>query len=282
MKSEWRVWSLALAAALVLAGCVVAPPDPYEDERYYAVPPPRVESRGYPPVAGYLWFDGYWMWGVRGHEWAPGYWVSPYEYSRALALRRQHEQQRELMIARERARAQEARARDHEREHRRAQELERERQREGVRDRDAARERDRIPEQPRERTQPREWMQPRDRTQDREREQDTQRLRERDPEREHHAVQPQQTWPVVRPGSGGERYGSRDPQPRREGMQERDPSPRLHEQTQRSAQVGSSRPPAAVQPEEDADRQSEREHRRQRPRTDRAEWGERWRQPDQR
>lgn len=69
----------ALAAALLLAGCVVTPePYSYYDGPVYVdPPPPRVEYPGYAPVAGYVWIGGYWNWSGHRHEWVPGRWDSP-------------------------------------------------------------------------------------------------------------------------------------------------------------------------------------------------------------
>lgn len=248
MKAQWRIWTLVAAAAGLLSGCVVAPVDPYDDDQYRYPPQPRVESRGYPPAAGYLWLDGYWMWGTRGYEWMPGYWVPSHEHQRALMLRRQHEQQRELMMARERARAQElARARAQEQARQRAQE--------------------------RERDQQREWMRERERAQQRER--DQQRLRER----EHQAVPPNDTRAAVRP----ERSWSRDSH-RHDDAQARD-SYRTRERPQNgSSSAGAVRPsaPPAGQPTADESRESRREYRRDRPRHDHPERDQRGPEPDQR
>lgn len=69
-----RLWSLMLAGSLVLGGCAVVPVDEYgyydDDYGYYehdtviVTPPPRVEYRGLPPTAGYIWIDGYWTCGL--------------------------------------------------------------------------------------------------------------------------------------------------------------------------------------------------------------------------
>lgn len=81
---------LSLAAALALGGCVVAPAHNhrYESEEIIygptsstyvliAPPAPRVEYRGYPPVVGYIWIDGYWSWGGVSYAWVPGRWAAP-------------------------------------------------------------------------------------------------------------------------------------------------------------------------------------------------------------
>ena len=93
--------ALALSAATLLGGCVVATPPP----RVYA-PPPRVYEPPPPPAYeepavdvevratepppplpdyeqppcpedGYLWTPGYWAWGGGGYYWVPGTWVQP-------------------------------------------------------------------------------------------------------------------------------------------------------------------------------------------------------------
>ncbi len=78
MKTRFLILPLAVATA-VLAGCVVAPaPRPYYGEAVVvAPPPPRVEVVGPPPVAGYLWIDGFWSWRGSRHEWVPGRWEAP-------------------------------------------------------------------------------------------------------------------------------------------------------------------------------------------------------------
>lgn len=69
----------ALAATLLLTGCVVTPePYSYYDGPVYVdPPPPRVEYPGYAPVAGYVWIGGYWNWSGHRHEWVPGRWDAP-------------------------------------------------------------------------------------------------------------------------------------------------------------------------------------------------------------
>ena len=76
-------WPVLIAACLGLGACAVVPADDYgyyDDDRYYeremviVTPPPRIEYRGLPPAAGYIWIDGYWnRVGTRPH-WVPGYW----------------------------------------------------------------------------------------------------------------------------------------------------------------------------------------------------------------
>lgn len=69
----------ALAAALLLAGCVVTPEhySYYDGPVYVDPPPPRVEYPGYAPVAGYVWIGGYWNWSGHQHVWVPGRWDAP-------------------------------------------------------------------------------------------------------------------------------------------------------------------------------------------------------------
>lgn len=77
-KGRFR-WSAPLIAAILLGGCVVAPIDRYgyEEEVVIVAPAPRIEYRGYPPVAGYLWIDGYWNRVGQGHHWVGGRWAPP-------------------------------------------------------------------------------------------------------------------------------------------------------------------------------------------------------------
>ncbi len=65
---------LLLAAGVSLVGCVVTPQPSYV---YREPPPPRVEYAGYPPITGYIWISGYWVWGGHGYEWLPGRWEAP-------------------------------------------------------------------------------------------------------------------------------------------------------------------------------------------------------------
>jgi hypothetical protein len=92
--------ALALSAATLLGGCVVATPPPRvyaPPPRVYEVPPPpayepavEVEVRATeapPPLPdyeqppcpeeGYLWTPGYWAWAGGGYYWVPGTWVQP-------------------------------------------------------------------------------------------------------------------------------------------------------------------------------------------------------------
>ena len=100
-----RLWSLMLAGSLALGGCAVVPVDEYgyyeDDYGYYerdtviVTPPPRVEYRGLPPAASYIWIDGYWSWGGHRHDWVPGYWAPPGTRSRAIVQHRQFERHRD-------------------------------------------------------------------------------------------------------------------------------------------------------------------------------------------
>lgn len=100
-----RLWSLVLAGSLVLGGCAVVPVDEYgyydDDDGYYeretviVTPPPRVEYRGRPPVASYIWIDGYWNWVGHRHDWVPGYWAPPGTRPRAIVQHRQFDRHRD-------------------------------------------------------------------------------------------------------------------------------------------------------------------------------------------
>lgn len=69
---------LAALASIVLSGCIVAPIGPYRGGVVQVAPPaPRYEVAGAPPVAGYLWIDGYWGWSGGRHVWQPGHWTAP-------------------------------------------------------------------------------------------------------------------------------------------------------------------------------------------------------------
>lgn len=91
MKLRSTFWPAMIAGSLGLGGCTVLPADDYGyygDGRYYAhetvivTPPPRIEYRGLPPAAGYLWIDGYWnRIGPRPY-WVPGYWRAPAAHPR--------------------------------------------------------------------------------------------------------------------------------------------------------------------------------------------------------
>lgn len=68
---------LALAIAVLVSNACVVAPTPYDAVVTVAPPPPRVEYQGYPPVVGYVWIGGYWLWTGRRHEWVPGRWEAP-------------------------------------------------------------------------------------------------------------------------------------------------------------------------------------------------------------
>lgn len=74
-----RLLLAMIAATLLLSACVVAPVSrPYYGEAVIVAPPShRVEYGGPPPVAGYVWIDGFWNWGGSRHEWVPGRWEAP-------------------------------------------------------------------------------------------------------------------------------------------------------------------------------------------------------------
>lgn len=187
MKSalpQWQTWVLALAAAGVLGGCVVAPADSYSyyDDGYVAPPPPRAEHRGYPPAVDYIWIDGYWDRAGRGYDWVPGYWVPPSERWRLqqrIERERAWERERERAIARQHERDREDdRRRDRERQ---AREREREQQawRERDRQREAAADRERAErERQRDRDARQREQDRRERERERERDRDKQELRE--------------------------------------------------------------------------------------------------------
>lgn len=91
MKLCSTFWPAMIAGSLGLGGCAVLPADDYryyDDGRYYGhetlivTPPPRIEYRGLPPAAGYIWIDGYWNRVGPRPYWVPGYWRPPVVHSR--------------------------------------------------------------------------------------------------------------------------------------------------------------------------------------------------------
>jgi hypothetical protein len=78
-----RSSTLGLLACVMLtasvAGCVVAPADPYYvgDTVTVAPPAPQVEVYGPAPGPGYIWMGGYWNWVGGRHVWVGGHWSSP-------------------------------------------------------------------------------------------------------------------------------------------------------------------------------------------------------------
>ena|SRR5215471_3333536 len=77
MTRKLRVAALtvALFGALALSGC--------EHSRFYAgvnlaPPPPMVVGPvGRPPSPGWMWTDGYYVWGGNRWMWQPGRWARP-------------------------------------------------------------------------------------------------------------------------------------------------------------------------------------------------------------
>jgi hypothetical protein len=92
MKNKYLTYSvLALTTMTILSACVVAPaPAPYyrADVIYpdappppliaYSPPPPQqYEVVGVPPVPGYFWISGVWIWEGGRHVWHSGHWSAP-------------------------------------------------------------------------------------------------------------------------------------------------------------------------------------------------------------
>jgi len=91
MKNSKSVTTaLALSAAILVSGCIVAPaPYHYRAEVVYpevapapvvsyAPPPaPQMEIIGVPPVEGYFWISGVWLWEGGHHVWHAGHWQAP-------------------------------------------------------------------------------------------------------------------------------------------------------------------------------------------------------------
>lgn len=78
MKSNRSAFlPLSLFAALFLGACttVVRDPGPAPRVLYRDMPPPVSEVRPPPPVAGYNWVPGHYVWRQTGWTWLPGYYV---------------------------------------------------------------------------------------------------------------------------------------------------------------------------------------------------------------
>ena len=87
-RLSWPFIGATSLLSLALAGCVVAPAQPYYSgapaQPYYAgapvmvaPPPPQVEVIGVAPVAGYIWIGGFWNWVGGRHVWVGGHWEAP-------------------------------------------------------------------------------------------------------------------------------------------------------------------------------------------------------------
>lgn len=83
MVQRIAVRVLLAAAVVALAGCVVAPYQPYPGYGYEAgavavePPPPRYEVVGVAPYPGWFWISGYWTWSSNRHVWVGGRWEAP-------------------------------------------------------------------------------------------------------------------------------------------------------------------------------------------------------------
>jgi len=82
--------AIIFTVVTLLSACTVASdPHRYRADVVYpdAVPPPVVvftappasqyEVVGVPPVSGYFWISGVWVWEGGRHVWHPGYWSAP-------------------------------------------------------------------------------------------------------------------------------------------------------------------------------------------------------------
>ncbi len=73
-----RATLITLAAAVSLAGCVVAPvPGGAYVGPAYGPPAPNSEVIGVAPAPGYFWSGGYWGWIGGRYEWVGGRWIAP-------------------------------------------------------------------------------------------------------------------------------------------------------------------------------------------------------------
>lgn len=76
-----RIARMLLGLAVLVGGCTAYPVhDPYYGygpDVVVAPPPPLYEYAGVPPLAGYVWIDGYWHWGGARYLWVPGRWEAP-------------------------------------------------------------------------------------------------------------------------------------------------------------------------------------------------------------
>lgn len=81
MRFQRPLLAATVAASALLSGCIVAPVAPGPGGAVVAGPPvyapmpaPVYETAPPPPVAGYIWFGGFWA-PRSGHwHWNPGYW----------------------------------------------------------------------------------------------------------------------------------------------------------------------------------------------------------------
>ncbi len=75
--------ALAVGAAALLTGCVVAPlPAGYAEPGPVMVapnapPPLYAETIPVAPAPSYIWINGFWDWGGGRYAWRPGYWSPP-------------------------------------------------------------------------------------------------------------------------------------------------------------------------------------------------------------
>jgi hypothetical protein len=90
-KNTWiNHTALLISLATCITGCMIAPaPYHYQPKVIYrdAVPPPvithtapptpQIEVIGTPPVQGYFWIPGVWLWEDERYVWHAGYWEAP-------------------------------------------------------------------------------------------------------------------------------------------------------------------------------------------------------------